>query len=107
MLETRPEKLLAEGTARLDSGKNMDRSRQNCESTSSSILRDTRDPNADKLLFPAFLICDDAAVIFVGLDWDENLKLKSLLAERGYRVSLRLREIPKETEIRSPGLYLN
>jgi len=106
-LETRPKELLAEGTAGIGSDKNMDRSRPHCESKSSSILRDTRDPNADKLLFPAFLICDDVAVIFVGLDWDENLKLKSLLTERGYRVSLRLREIPKETEIRSPGLYLN
>ncbi len=106
-MDSRPKELLAEGTARLDSIKNMDRSHNNCESKSSSILRDTRDPNADKLLFPAFLICDDAAVIFVGLDWDENLKLKSLLVDRGYRVSLRLREIPKDTEIRSPGLYLN
>ncbi len=85
----------------------MDRSRHICESKGSSIQRDTRDPNADKLLFPAFLICGNSAVIFVGLDWDENLRLKALLVERGYRVSLRLREIPKETEVRSPGLYLN
>ena len=85
----------------------MDRSRQSCEAKGSSIQRDTRDPNADKLLFPAFLICKDSAVVFVGLDWDENLKLKALLTERGYRVSLRLREFPEDTEVRSPGLYLN
>jgi hypothetical protein len=85
----------------------MDRSRHICESKGSSIQQDTRDPNADKLLFPAFLIHKDAAVIFVGLDWDENLRLKALLIERGYRVSLRLREFPKDTSVRSPGLYLN
>lgn len=98
---------VADGSAAPREKKNMDRSPQSSGKTSSSIRRDTRDPNANPLLFPAFMVHGDSAVIFVGLDWDENLRLKTLLAERGYQVSLRLRKIPDDTVVRSNGDYLN
>ena len=85
----------------------MDRSSQSNHAPFSTIQRDTRDPNAHPILYPAFLIHRNSAIVFVGLDWDENLKLKALLSDRGYRVSMRLRQIPEDTIARSSGDYLN
>tara|TARA_A100001037_G_scaffold135101_1_gene122374 strand:- start:645 stop:902 length:258 start_codon:yes stop_codon:yes gene_type:complete len=85
----------------------MDRSSQSSHAPLSRIQRDTRDPNAHPVLYPAFMVHRNSAIIFVGLDWDENLKLKTLLSERGYRVTMRLRQIPNDTIVRSTGDYLN